>query len=128
MRTALYSQIEPAANRSVAWVITEAQRRCGITLVQFDGWTNNDLVQPDHSDPLGFGTIPGHAADQAHANRKLLNEIVDLLTESDGDCPTFSQTASDEPQTQPVTRFPWAGGEGAGQPPASLGRLFRKEH
>jgi hypothetical protein len=102
MRTALYSQIEPAANRSVAWVITEAQRRCGITLVQFDGWTNNDLRQPDHSDPLGFGTIHGPAVDQAQANRKLLNEIVDLLTESDGDCPTFSQTVSDEPETQPV--------------------------
>jgi hypothetical protein len=76
MKTALYTLIEPPTQKTVEWVIIEAQRRCGITLVPFNGWTDSDLGMPGN---------PGIRMADHRANAVLLREIEDATVQPHGD-------------------------------------------
>jgi len=86
MRTALYSQIDPPAGKSVAWVITEAQRRCHITLMPFDGWDDADLGNPSNRGPVYR---------QSRVNMALIHEVMGCLEQPGPDWPNIHQIRRD---------------------------------
>lgn len=79
MKTALYSRIVLAADLNdktltESSIITRAQR-AGYSMVQFNGWDNNDL---------GTRSNPGPRKEDASANSVLLREIEELFPDGCG--------------------------------------------
>lgn len=95
MKTALYSAIRPAEGQTVAGVIRKAAA-IGITLVRFNGWTNEDLG----CRPVVLGDmnmVGGVRRDEARDNAMLLEQVHDACTVylpgNRYDCPHIIQTA-----------------------------------